>query len=181
MAWIRPGGTVWRLVESSPCRMRSPSGESVMVKSQSVETRRQMAWRMTMANEKNSATPEPDGRPVAVGLAQQAQGWTDEQQHQPPRDHFEQDGADQAAVGDREDGALRCLGDARVGPGRPGEQVGAQELGHRTRQVAEPDGGALGAGRGHLELGQPEDASGERLEDVDALHPVEPDPLRLLL
>ena len=56
---MRPGGTVWRLVERSPWLMRSPSGASATVNSHNVLTRRQTSWRMITPNDTKTATPSP--------------------------------------------------------------------------------------------------------------------------
>ena len=59
MACTRPGGTVWRVVESSPWRTRRPSGESLTVNDHMLLIRCQTAWPMTMANQRKTARPIP--------------------------------------------------------------------------------------------------------------------------
>ena len=72
---------------------------------------------------------------------------------------------------------LRC---PLVTPARSTQQIGTQLPGHGQGEIAEPDGRTLGAGRGDLDLGQPEDAGRQGLEHVHALDPVQTHPLRLL-
>ena len=74
---MRPGGTVWRLVDRSPWRTRSPSGDSVTVNSQSELTRCQMAWTIRTANHTKMAMPMPGGGPMTVLLPDHGQGGSD--------------------------------------------------------------------------------------------------------
>ena len=125
--------------------------------------------------------PHTGGGPVAVLFSDQGKRRADEQEDQPPGDHLEQDRPDQLAVGNGQHRAFRCLVARLDTPRGPAEQVGPQPLGHRLGQIAEPHRRPLGAGRGHLDLGQTEDPGREGLEHIDALDPVETDPLGLLL
>ena len=110
---MRRGGTVCRLVDSNPCRMRSPSGESVTVKSH----KRAHPSPDGVADEDGEPDEEPDAEAgrglMAVLVADHGEHRPDEQQYEPPRDHLEQDGSHQQPVGD---GHHRSLGGLRVLP-----------------------------------------------------------------
>ena len=69
--------------------------------------------------------------------------------------------------------AGRDHGRADADAGRARKELGAQVLGVLLAQEREPDGGVGAPGHLDLELGQPEDAAQERLDDVDGLDPVQ--------
>ena len=106
----------------------------------------------------------------------------DEQEDEPPRDHLEQDGTDQPTVGHGHHRSLRGL---------PSDLVASRRTDRADRPGAagRPAWPGSGAGRRTarcpavvtLTSARPKMRAEKGLEDVDALDPVQPDPLGPLL